>query len=263
MADEGQPHREGCAAEANPGQRGGPEFGIVTIAFVLSPRVWCCRRCPICREDRWGSLLHVDVDGHLVQVIVERWSGPKATTLINSEVRVEGIDAAAFSPNGIYVGPQILVYDQTGADRREFHEIGSFDTPVTPIDEVLRNPNGNGIETLVHVRGMVTGGSRGRFYMEENGHAVLVQTEDARLPLPGDLVDALGHPIFAGFGVLLQHGLFRTTGMTRVPLPLPTSANLILGQGQEKTSIDRTRSSRGNRGLGRPIRIAWCRSTAN
>ena len=197
-----------------------------------------------------GKSLVVDVDGHLVQVIVQRWQGSDPSRLINSSVRVTGIDAASFSPNGIYVGPQVLVLDQSEVTAQSPQRADPFETLVTPISEVLRNPNGKGIQTLVHLQGVVTGNSHGRFYVEENGHAVLVQTEEPRLPEPGDLVDVLGHPVFAGFGVLLEHGLFRTKGAAHLPQPLATSAGLILGQSQEKSTIDKSPIEQGKPRVG-------------
>jgi len=197
-----------------------------------------------------GTSLFVDIDGHQVQVIVQKWGGPKPDSLIDSKVQVTGIGAATFSPDGIYIGPQVFVYDQSGIAPEGPLRADPFDIPVTAISEVLRNPSAKGIQTLVHVRGVVTGNSHARFYMEENGHALLVQTDATKLPEAGDLVEALGHPVFAGFGVVIEHGLFRTTGMTRVRQPLRTSASLILGQQQEKLSIDKSPLEEGKERVG-------------
>jgi signal transduction histidine kinase len=201
-------------------------------------------------SDSRGTSLFVDVDGHPVQVIVQHWKGEKVTELIGTKVRVTGIDAAVFSPNGVYAGPQVFVDERGDITTEDPPGADPFTIPVTPISEVLRNPSGKGIDILVHVRGVVTGNSHASFYMEEKGHAVLVQSDDPNLPRAGDLVDALGHPVFAGFGVILEHGLFRTTGMTRIPQPRPTSAGVILGQGQEKLSIDRSPIEEGKARVG-------------
>ncbi len=196
-----------------------------------------------------GIGLYVELDGQTVRLQVHKWSGETAQSLIGSRLRVKGIAGAVFNPQGMYLAPMVYVLNRNDLIL-ETPAQDPYQLPVVSISEVLRNPSGDGLQTLVHVHGVVTGTSRDRFYLEEAGHAILVKTEETNLPKPGDLVEALGHPNFGGYGAVLEHALFRKTGATDPPRALRTSAERILRQGAEKEDIAKTPITQGQARVG-------------
>ena len=181
-----------------------------------------------------AMVLFVDVDGHLVRTQVVHWKGAKPQYLLNRRVQITGVSGAIFSPQGKYFGPLIYVLDSNDVAFRDASRRDPFEMPLATIGEVLRNQTGQGFDAIAHVRGVVTGTTSTGFYLEENGYALLVSTEQPKLPKPGDVVEALGRPDFRSFGSALEYGFFRTIGRTAVPPPLATTAGQILGFSPER-----------------------------
>ena len=110
-----------------------------------------------------------------------------------------------------------------------------FDTPVRPINDILRfNPKST-LEQRVQVRGIVA--------MFRPGSAIFIQDQATSLYVstaqtvpwlePGDQVDIVGFPVVGPYTPELHDAIYRRTGKASVPVPIPlTPINALKGEVQ-------------------------------
>ena len=126
------------------------------------------------------------------------------TSLIDAELRLEGVAMSVFNIRSEFVG--VLLRVLSASDVEVVREASDpFAKPLTSLNAILPySPNGVDLHRR-HVKGIVTYASPGRFLWLSDGDATLkVNTSDATAE-PGDVVEA------AGFATRC-HGLGRLTG---------------------------------------------------
>lgn len=99
-----------------------------------------------------------------------------------------------------------------------------FGEPTIPLNRIMQYRAGTSYWHRVHVQGVVTyfNGGDG-LYLENNGEALFIKTDQVNGISPGDWVDVVGFPAPRNFGPILEHGLVRPLGRRTPCVPIQTS----------------------------------------
>lgn len=152
--------------------------------------------------------------------------GYKYEKLIGSQVRIRGTAAEAHNRSlrqlilvEVYV-PLLsdLVVEKTETDN-------PFDRPVIPLNNLAQYRRGNSLGQRVHVRGVVTYQKSGEsLLLQDQEGALLVQSRQAAVFKPGEVVEAVGFPSFENYLPVLQDAVFRETHLPLMPVtPRPAT----------------------------------------
>jgi hypothetical protein len=160
-----------------------------------------------------GNVLNMDVaiDGGHILGRIPNYPAAVPGTLVSAKVRLRGPCGADFNVNNQLVGIYVHVPNLAGLEILEPALADPFDTPVRPINDILRfNPKST-LEQRVQVRGIVA--------MFRPGSAIFIQDQTTSLYVrtaqtvpglePGDQVDIVGFPVVGPY----------TPGIARCHLP--------------------------------------------
>jgi signal transduction histidine kinase len=162
----------------------------------------------------------VAMEDRFIFATLPKDDGPAANKLIGAVVQ---IDAPASCTKNLRRQITSVVLAVPGLQnvtviRRPPEDL--FAVPAIPIARLMQYRSVNDMEHRIQVSGTVTYIRPGeRLTLEENGRAVLVMTEQRSNIKPGDRVDAVGFPILAPSGPLLEDAIFRYAGPGDLPTP--------------------------------------------
>jgi signal transduction histidine kinase len=154
--------------------------------------------------------LKIAMAGGSVNVILPANSVPSANGLIDATVRVDAAVTCTKNQNGQIMEPLLLA---TGTNsitllRRPPHD--PFDLPLTPAGRLMQYRSGTDYDQRVRVAGTVTYYDPGQtLVMEDEGHALLVRTDQISDITPGNRIEVSGFLEPGLSAPILQDALFR------------------------------------------------------
>jgi signal transduction histidine kinase len=169
-------------------------------------------------DDRMFTLT-VEVHGWKLKARLPRneLSAERAAALMQRMVRLHGIAATMFNPQGQMAGRYFFV--------QSFDQIIPTDDPapnnsgtLSKINELLRH--GDTTNTLVRIEGVVTQKDGNDFYLRDESGSVMVRTAGKDSFNPGDRVEAQGFAAIAPFRPVLRANKVALIGRAGLPQPM-------------------------------------------
>jgi len=144
--------------------------------------------------------------------------------LVDAVVTVRGACGTLFNERRQLVGVQLFVpslqqvaVDQAAPD--------AYTLPPVSIGSVMQFSPAKSADRRTRIQGVVTLSNSGHWaYVQDASGGVIVETAQAAVVEPGDLVDAVGFPSSGRYAPILQDGTFRKIGKSRLPVPVSLSA---------------------------------------
>jgi PAS domain S-box-containing protein len=227
-------------------QVGNPHFKVLGQAPLPRARPVSFQRMSSTQEDsqrveiegtvhrisKKGDRLYLDVaiEGGRVTGRIPFFTRQAPSTLLGARVQLHGTCGAEFNSRGQLTGIFVNVPYESEMKILTPALADPFLTPVHAITDVMRfNPEGV-LDQRIQVQGVVTLFRPARaIFIQNNGASLYVKTEQDSPDLqPGDQVDVVGFPSAGVYAPELQGAVFRRTGSTATPVPLPLTAKEAL-----------------------------------
>jgi signal transduction histidine kinase/DNA-binding response OmpR family regulator len=171
--------------------------------------------------------LEVAVAGGHVTGRIPFFTRQPPTTLLGARVRLRGTCGAEFNSRDQLTGVLINIPYESEMKILEPALTDPFLAPVRAITDVMRfSPTGIP-DQRIQVHGVVTLYLQARaIFIQNDGASLYVKTEQDGPQLePGDQVDVVGFPAVGAYAPELQGAVFRRTGSTATPTPIPLTAS--------------------------------------
>jgi diguanylate cyclase (GGDEF)-like protein len=165
-------------------------------------------------------LLDLETAGGPVRIHIEQVKGIDPLTLLDSEVRIDGVAGGIFDGKYQPTGAELWV---SSGDRMQILRAADANPaklPITPIERIMSGYFVRDLSRRVHVRGSVTLYEPGlqAVLQTPDGHAVLVNTYEQTPLHMGEVVDVLGFPDPGSYSeVIRQANLLPTPDTISIP----------------------------------------------
>lgn len=148
------------------------------------------------KQRRSFLLLDLEMDGGLLHVHIERPNGIDPLSLLDSEVRLEGVVGGIFDGKNQQLSEEIWVSSRDHMQVLRRPAADPRKLPLTDISTIMAGWTASDHSQRVHVRGSLTFYQPGLQLVVENpdGQAVLVNTYEQTPLAIGQVVDVLGFP---------------------------------------------------------------------
>lgn len=151
------------------------------------------------------------------------------TNLIGAGVRIQGVGQTLFNLKGQMTAFRLLVPRAADVVIETQPLKDPFTCEVQPLNRLLAYSPNSPNPHQSRVRGTVTlAHPNGRFFIQENGNGLEVQTSQIGAFRRGDFVEAVGFPTPGEYGPLLERAVVRVLGHEGELAPLPTPVTIRL-----------------------------------
>lgn len=169
-------------------------------------------------DDRMTTLRLATADGPFIAHI--HGTSRDLGTLVDAEVRLEGVAMSFFNQRSEFIGVQVEVADESGLTVLKPAPSDPFAAPPVPLDAILAYSPAPPDCHRRMITGLVTYTRPGEFfYLQDGGHAVRVNTSCHAPVAIGDIVEAAGFPTLAASFSELENAVYRRTGRHGEPPP--------------------------------------------
>jgi diguanylate cyclase (GGDEF)-like protein len=165
-------------------------------------------------------LMDLETSGGPVRVHIEQVQGIDPLSLLDSEIRINGVAGGLFDGKYQLTGAELWVSSGNHMEVLEPAEDDAADLPITPINRIMSGYFVSDLSRRVRVRGSVTLYEPGlQAVLETPDHqAVLVNTYEQTPLHMGEVVDVLGFPDPGGYSeVIRQANLLPTRRTVAIP----------------------------------------------
>ncbi|MEQ1853722.1 MAG: sensor histidine kinase, partial [Chthoniobacteraceae bacterium] len=171
-------------------------------------------------EGENAATVLLNTGGKTVELRVDE-SLPEAATLVDADIRVNGLAAGDINDRRQLVMPYVRVGGNADIEIVKAPPADPFAAPVVPLGE-LRGAGGGGHR--VRIRGVALAApTAGGLFLRDAERAVFVQT-DATDVKAGDVVEALGFAGMGNFSAQLSDAVCRVAGSEVAPAPIGVTA---------------------------------------
>jgi signal transduction histidine kinase len=149
---------------------------------------------------------------------------------IDAKVRVRGVCGTVFNSKRQLLGVQLFVPELNQLTILESPSgLSPFDSPATPISDLLRFTPGSNVGHRVHIHGVVLAAEReGPTWIGDGSGGVLVRVHNALSLGPGDIVDVSGFAVPGATSAEIDDAAIRRTGNTAEAKPIAVSPDDVL-----------------------------------
>ena len=203
---------------------GADESNLVVTEGLLHP----------CDGD-WNRVCYRIFDGKkLVWLFVNQPDSPAAQSLVGAKVQATGVVGRHVDETNKRVAAQLFVNSLKEIEVEAPALRDPFASSPTPIGDLRASEADERFAGQIHVRGIVTWASPGRFAVQDASGMIFVGTGKNVAVRLGDTVDATGFPSHGEFGLELSDALVRGAALPSRAVaiaPLQLTAAAIVQQG--------------------------------
>lgn len=146
--------------------------------------------------------------------------------LVDAEVSLQGVCGALFNPARQMLGIQMFVPERSCIRVLRKPETDTFVAPITSIKDLMKFSRDTDLGHQVRVRGTVTCANRsGATWIRDATGGVMIQDHNPDGLAVGDLVDAVGFPVIAGYSPTLRGARLRRWRSGPPPPAIPVTAH--------------------------------------
>jgi len=176
-------------------------------------------------------------DGDITAMMVQT-NQADFSSLVDATVAIRGNEGTVFNNQRQLTGAHLLFPGIDALRVLKPAPSAPFDQPVQPLAGLLHFSPSSGLSHRVHVQGTVTLHWPGRMLCVENdGHGLCAQTDQADPLARGDRVNLLGFPALGAFTPTLLHAQYKPLNLQAAVPPVPVTVDQALTGAQDSRLV--------------------------
>ena len=151
--------------------------------------------------------------------------------LVDAHVLLRGVCGPRFNRDKQLIGVHLFTSSLAGLQVLDAAPRDPFSLPVRPVASAMTFMPDAPAGHRIRVRGVVTSHWGGHLIsIVDDGHGLLIPTEEPTGMSIGDVIEVVGFPAFGGYTPILEDALYRKVGAALLPQPKPiTVAQALKG----------------------------------
>src|SRR5579859_691781 len=165
--------------------------------------------------------LYLGMGASRIRVVVPEYQSAEIGRLVNTQVTLRGACGATFTKRGQLTGVVIHMQSLRNIVQAEPRAPGPSEIPLRSAASLLRFSPVSAVTGRARVRGVVTFQVPGEsVYIRDGDQGLKVETHQAGIWQPGDVVEAAGFPALGQYNPILQDAMIRRLGHGAAPEPV-------------------------------------------